>query len=882
MRFDRFKPALQKFGCLTILGWTLIIASLGMYSLREHWRSAIRNAEEEARNHFRLNLQYREWASEMGGVYAPTGKIAPNPFLTVPNRDITDNHGRQLTLVNPAYMTRMVFGRYTSSSDPVLNKITSLKPLNPANAPDEWERQNLLAFERSEYAERSEVTTIGGKPYLRFISMFVTEQSCLRCHVQQGYHPGDVRGAIVVSVPLSRRLALQAEHRLVTAGRYSFLWLLGTAAIAVSSRRRFMFTQQLRTSEEKFRALFEQSLDAVFFTSPDGTVFSANRAACVMFGMTELELRSAGRAGVLNPADGRWQAALEERDRTGRAWAEGTCIRKNGDVFPVELTSVVTMYEPRRSFVIMRDITGRKQAEEELKSMARRLRLATDSAHLAVWDWNVRDNAMLWDDRMYEMYGIEKDKVPLRVEMWVNSLHPDDRERATGECQAALRGEKDFDTVFRICRPDGTVRHIKANGLVIRGADGSAEQMIGVNADVTDQVVAQAEKAILEGQLLQAQKMESIGRLAGGVAHDFNNMLQVILAQAQLALIDMSATDPLHENLVEIRNAAARSADLTRQLMAFARKQTVARRLLDLNRTVTGMLKMLQRLLGEDIHLRWHPAPDLWQVRMDPSQVDQILANLCVNARDAITDTGKITIETGNATIDEEYCRHNPAFRPGDYVRVTVSDNGRGMSKETMSHIFEPFFTTKEYGAGIGLGLATVYGIVKQNEGFINVYSEPGMGTTFAIYLPRHANAAAQAVPSCAEEPVRGGKETILLVEDEASILKISTTLLTMQGYCVIPVNTPADAIRAAGEGTAIDLVITDVVMPGMNGHDLVDKLQALHPQLKCLYMSGYTADVIAHHGVLDEGVHFIQKPFSLPALAAKVREALGDGNASG
>jgi PAS domain S-box-containing protein len=386
--------------------------------------------------------------------------------------------------------------------------------------------------------------------------------------------------------------------------------------------------------------------------------------------------------------------------------------------------------------------------------------------------------------------------------------------------------------------------------------------------------LAEEEKNQLEEQLQQAQKMESVGRLAGGVAHDFNNMLCVIIGYANLALMDLSPLQPLHTPLEEIRKAAERSADLTRQLLAFARKQTVIPQVLDLNKTVAGMLNMLQRIIGEDIHLAWQSGEGEWSVKMDPSQIDQILANLCVNARDAIADIGTITIETGNSIIDEGYCAHNAGFLPGDYVRLVVSDDGCGMDRETLAHIFEPFFTTKGVGEGTGLGLATVYGAVKQNNGFINVYSEPGLGTTFTIYLPRYAGKNLQVRTPLATDPLNCGRETILLVEDEAAILDISRMILTRLGYTVLAANSPSEALGLAREHPgALSLLMTDVVMPEMNGKDLAKKLVALHPQLKRLFMSGYPADVIAHHGVLEEGVHFIQKPFSMPDLAAKLRE---------
>ncbi len=341
----------------------------------------------------------------------------------------------------------------------------------------------------------------------------------------------------------------------------------------------------------------------------------------------------------------------------------------------------------------------------------------------------------------------------------------------------------------------------------------------------------------------------------------------------------MMKTDPAqtpYKDLQEIRKAAEHSADLTRQLLAFARKQTVELRVLDLNETVEGMLKMLRRLIGEDIDLVWLPDEGLWPVKMDPSQIDQILANLCVNARDAISGVGRVTIETGSARFDEAYCADHAGFTPGEYVLLAVSDDGCGMDTETMDKLFEPFFTTKRSGKGTGLGLSTVYGIVKQNNGFLNVYSEPGQGTTFRIYLPRNMGKAEQMIK---DEPVAAdttGSETILVAEDEPAILEMTTAILRNLGYTVLEAATPGMAIRIAEEHTGpIHLLITDVVMPGMNGRDLAGNILSLYPDIKFLFMSGYTANVIAHRGVLDEGLHFIQKPFSMSNLAVKVRKVL-------
>jgi CheY-like chemotaxis protein len=360
------------------------------------------------------------------------------------------------------------------------------------------------------------------------------------------------------------------------------------------------------------------------------------------------------------------------------------------------------------------------------------------------------------------------------------------------------------------------------------------------------------------------------------VAHDFNNMLGIIIGQTDMALDDVDPSHPLHHRFMEIRQAAERSADLTRQLLAFARKQTVAPKVLDLNATVESLRTMLRQLIGENIAFAWRPGANLWPINVDPSQVDQILVNLCANARDAMADIGTITIETGNRVVDEAYCAAYVDLVPGEYVRLAVSDSGRGMDQETRSHIFEPFFTTKGVGEGTGLGLATVYGAVKQNHGFITVDSEPGAGTTVTIHLPRHVGRAEQARTEGAAEPLVRGHETILLVEDEPAILEVVTVMLERQGYIVLAARMPGEAIRLAREhGGEIHLLMTDVVMPEMNGRDLARNLLSLYPDLKRLFMSGYTADIIAHHGVLDDGVSFIQKPFSMKDLAAKVREAL-------
>jgi len=416
---------------------------------------------------------------------------------------------------------------------------------------------------------------------------------------------------------------------------------------------------------------------------------------------------------------------------------------------------------------------------------------------------------------------------------------------------------------------DGVMRSFHTVSSPVLSEAGKVTAVIEIVEDVTERLANEA-------QLSQTQKMEAVGRLAGGVAHDFNNMLQVILGHAELALDGCSPDDPHHEDVWQIRAAAERSANLVGQLLAFARRQVTAPRTLDLNQTIDGTISLLQRLIGENIDLSWQPGAEIWPIRIDPAQLDQILTNLCVNARDAITGTGHIAIETGVVTFDNTWCAANPDFLPGDYALLTVSDDGSGMDRETQTRLFEPFFTTKTLGRGTGLGLATVYGIVRQNDGFIKVYSEPDAGTTFRVYLPRRVEGDVAIPAAVPLQPLPHGSEVLLLVEDEPRLLDMAQAMLERLGYRVLAAASPDAALAAAAKhvGT-IDLLVTDVIMPGMDGRELSDQLRALRPGLRTLFISGYPGSIIDAHGVLAPGVRFLPKPFTVRGLANAVRQAL-------
>lgn len=562
-----------------------------------------------------------------------------------------------------------------------------------------------------------------------------------------------------------------------------------------------------------------------------------------------------------------------------------------------------------RSIGMVHDITGRKQAEHGLRESEARFRSLFEDAPFALWEEDFSKvkarfdelcrsgvtDLRAWLDRnpgevanlaaqvrivqinktSVRVFGAEsKEEITRDLPRYFTA---DSLEVFKEEVLALAEGRTGFSSEALRLTLGGRPAVFDLTLSVQPGYEQSLSRVLVSFIDTTERKRTEEEREKLQGQLLQAQKMESIGRLAGGVAHDFNNMLGVILGHSEIALIRMEPADPLRTHLEEIQKAAERSADLTCQLLAFARKQTVAPKVLDLNDAVGGMLKMLRRLIGEDLDLAWMPGAELRPIKIDPTQIDQILVNLCVNARDAIIGEGKVTIETANVTFDDAYCADHPGYSSGRYVMLAVSDNGIGMGKEVLDRLFEPFFTTKRQGTG--MGLAMVYGIVKQNEGFINVYSEPRCGTTFKIYLPG-CPAETIAAPADDQSPaVQTGMETILLVEDEEMLLDLGKTMLEGLGYTVLAAMTSEEAIRLAqGNAAEIDLLITDVVLQGMNGRELSERIRAIKPDMKCLFMSGYTANVIAHRGVLDHGVQFIQKPFSINAFAAKVREALEQG----
>ncbi len=642
-------------------------------------------------------------------------------------------------------------------------------------------------------------------------------------------------------------------------------------------------TERKRIEENlRFFALaVEHSSDAIGMSTPEGKHYYQNKAFSELFGdvgenplLTRIEDHEKG-AEILHgiQAGNPWRGEVKARG-------------KNGEILDILMRAYAIKddsSEIRGLVGLITDITVQRRSETELRETQKLLEAAVAQSPSGILIAKAPDvTIQSMNPAFAAIHGdlqIAKDEKPFSESKAWQTYRPDGSVYPLKELplfRAIQKGEATFNEELIVRDTTGKDHWVNVNAAPIRDEKGDITSGIVIIDDITNRKQSEATQERLQAQLAQAQKMESVGRLAGGVAHDFNNMLMVISGYAEMALQDLDASPPVQAALNEIRIAAARSADITRQLLAFTRKQASMPIALDLNSAIEGLLSMLRRLIGENIEFVWRPCSELWPVYMDPAQINQILVNLCVNARDAIVGNGKITVETNNILLDKDYCATHEGFIRGKYASFTVTDTGCGMDEATMKSIFEPFFTTKEADKGTGLGMATVYGIVKQNNGFINVYSEPALGTAVKIYLPRHEGAKAPVQAENPPQTLEGCGETILFVEDEPSILKMGHRLLGRLGYNVLATCSPGEAIRMAREHEGeIDLLITDMVMPEMNGRELSEHIRALHPKTAMLFMSGYTAENIAYRGLLNEEVHFIQKPFSVGDFAQKIHSAL-------
>jgi two-component system cell cycle sensor histidine kinase/response regulator CckA len=629
---------------------------------------------------------------------------------------------------------------------------------------------------------------------------------------------------------------------------------------------------RLAEREELFRLISENAADMIAVVDMDGQRIFNSDAYQKILGYSSEELKNSSSMDQIHPEDReRVKAAAAEARRTGIGENLEYRIRhKNGTWLVLESTSSVignSAGVPEKLVIVNRDITARKQASEALRLSEVSFRSVIENAPYGIYRAQASGKLLLANPALQKMLGYESQAELLQLNLTTDVyLDPVEHKRVN----EIFTNQKEFtDVQVDWKRKDGTPIKARCSGWLVKPVGGGAAYFEVFAEDVT-------EKWLLERQLRMAQKMEAVGRLSGGIAHDFNNLLGVIIGYSQVLKRTLPPGTAFLEHAEEIEKAGQRAASLTRQLLAFSRQQVLAPAVLNLNSLLSEMEKMLPRLIGEDIEIVMALDPAIGSVKADQGQLEQVIMNLAVNARDAMPDGGKVVITTTNVSLDEAWTRLHPGSKVGDYVMLAVADTGTGIDSETLAHIFEPFFTTKERGKGTGLGLATVYGVVKQSGGYVWVESAPGKGASFQIYLPRIEEAVSVAEPVAPIVEAFRGAETILLVEDADALRKLTHMLLEQHGYRVLVAANGAAALQLVEEKPErINLLLTDVIMPGLNGRALAERLQLRQAGLKVLYMSGYTDDAIVDHGVLGAGTHLLHKPFSEENLIHKVREVL-------
>ena len=631
--------------------------------------------------------------------------------------------------------------------------------------------------------------------------------------------------------------------------------------------------RDLHASKARYRGAFEQAAIGMAITDPAGRWIEVNPALSDLLGYDEQELLSIPFREITHPDDLAQNLELFERAIAGeidRYQMEKRFIHKAGhhvwaalDVVAVRDSGGSTSY----LIAQMANVSERKRAEELLRENEARYRSLSTAAPVGIFQSDAEGRITYANPRVLQIFELEEREG--LGHGWMMRLHPEDAARVVEQWSIALAEGREFEHEHRLLLPNNRIRWVRCRSSPIRGTEGVVPGVVGTIEDIT-------ERKGLEAQLRQAQKMEAVGQLAGGVAHDFNNLLTVINVHAELALETLTSDEGLHADLTEISRAAGRAAALTRQLLAFSRKQVMQPQLLDLRDVIAGVAPMLARLIGEDIAVETVVPCDIGTVRADPGQLEQVLVNLAVNARDAMPGGGRLVLKASNLVVGQQQERRRDGIAPGEYVLLLVCDTGCGMTPDELERVFEPFFTTKPVGLGTGLGLPTVYGIVKQSGGHIWLDSEPGRGTTVTLCLPRVMEPAASEPPSDNRPPRPRGVETVLIVEDEEAVRGLARRILERQGYAVLEARGGREALAlAATHDGAIDLLLTDIVMPGMNGRLLAEQLLDAHPELRVLYMSGYTDDEIVRRGMFDRGTGFLEKPFSAETLARAIRAAL-------
>ena len=624
---------------------------------------------------------------------------------------------------------------------------------------------------------------------------------------------------------------------------------------------------------QRLAAIVASSADAIVGKTLTGVVTSWNAAAERIFGYSADEMVGSSIYRLIPAELHDTERALLEQIQHGQPveFSEAERIRKDGRRITIAL-SVSPIRDATGQVVgassIKRDITERKHAERALAESQERLQLALRAARMGTWSWDLESGLLTWDRGLNQLHGLTEGESPTRFDDFVQRVHPEDRDYVRDAIQQARDVTGKLACEFRIILPSGKVRWLSEQGHVVRDESGASRYMTGVSLDVTD-------RQVMEERLRQAQRMDSVGQLAGGIAHEANNMMSVVLGCADYVLQRADLAPEVRQDVDQIWRAAKRTAGITQQLLAFSRRQMLRPQILDLNSNVRELEPILTRALGENQVIRMHLAPNLGPVRADPGQLEQVLINLTLNARDAMDEGGRLTIETMNVVLDQGYAagKSVETLEPGEYAALIVTDTGHGMDRPTLSRIFEPFFTTKPVGQGTGLGLSTVYGIVKQSGGFIWAYSEPGLGATFKLYFPL-VSSLQELTPNQVVPPGGSADEVILIAEDEPMVRSIMARSLKECGYTVLEAADGAEALRLlATETREVRLIIADVVMPDLGGRELAARAAERWPNVPVLFTSGYTGLDVVRRGLLEEGREFLQKPLAPEHLARKVRE---------
>lgn len=788
--------------------WTVLLLSSAVLSFRNQQETLINIVKAEARAAISRDLMYRRWGSSHGGVYAPiTVNNPPNPYLShIPERDIVTPSGRKLTLINPAYMTRQVF-ELAAQNDVSIGSghLTSLNPLRPQNAPDPWERDILISFEKG-VREASEMVQVGGKPFMRLMQAFITEKSCLKCHEAQGYKVGDVRGAISVRIPAQPLFDASRNQTVASLMTHGVVWLLGLGMTFLGARK---LTRAAETQKQVETELQEQALRLEEEISDRQAIQESLQENEEKLQEINIELRATEE--VLRNQLGQYefsQAQLRESNANLQ-------VVFNVSPLPIIISSFDSgvIRDINRTFT---DVFGYEQK---------------DAIGKTGFDLGI------WNDISERNYFIR------------------------------VFSEKRGDSFFpaEIKNIHGEVRSIRMYCNDIEFNDEKC--LLIVLMDITDQKKT-------EEVLRQSQKMDVVGQLAGGIAHDFNNMLTAILGSAEMMERYVKDNPAQAKLLATIQEAAGRSADLTGQLLAFSRKGSTMSVQVRLNMTIQSVIGMLEHSIDKNILLETRLTADNDLVIGDPTQLQNALLNLGLNARDAMPDGGVITYSTATVFLDSAYCEsHGSRIKPGNYLEISVSDTGTGMTKDVLEHVFEPFFTTKELGKGTGLGLASVYGTLNEHLGCINVYSEVGLGTVFKLYIPLVTD---QPSSSSTEEVIPCGSGGILLVDDEQLICEIGQALLEEHGYTVFLARDGRQALEVyEREREHISLVIMDVVMPVMGGKEALQHLVAAYPDVKVLISSGFQQNETIDSFVALGAAGFIQKPYRTHELLHAVNVIL-------